>query len=581
MTTSRGTALVALSLALGGCNSILDLKDPAAINEADVWKDPVLAEAYVNRIYMNNLPGWTTGDATTSDESPGGTNYMYGQLTESSVDYWCTRNTTDCRYPPYDRIRNLNILLAGIDSGTLNTALKDRLRGEAYFFRAWDYWELVKRYGGVPLVLVPQRLSDSLLVTRNPTSQCVAQILSDLDTAIALLPAISVGAGNDGHVHKGTAMALKGRVLLYWASPQFNRSNDMARWQSAQDANLAARDYLASKGFGLYPDFEKLWFVEMNPEAIFVRRYLYPGTRIDQKGQEVGAVHRWAAATRPLDESQGATGANRPTWDMVKAFPMHDGRPIATNPAYDSVYFWKNRDPRFYATIAYNGAVWPLSGKTGRRQWTYAGGETNNPTPTGFYTRKAVDPSVDALGAFNGQTQWIEIRYAEVLLNLAEAANAIGNTQAAYDQIKALRARAGIDPGVDGLYGLDAGLADSSMQNAIMLERRIEFAYEAKRYWDLRRNMLFESQLNGTRRHRMKITLKVPADQWNQVRDTVNLDATYPNYFDSVVDSLDIVSTINWQASYYFFAIPTAQITLNGNLQQTMGWAGGTFDPLP
>ena len=580
MTTSRGTALLALSLALGGCNSILDLTDPAAINEADVWKDPVLAQAYVNKIYADNLPGWSTGDANTSDESPGGTNYMYGQLTVDAMNYWCGRNSTDCQHPPYDRIRNINILLSEIDQGTLDTALTKRLKGEAYFFRAWGYWELVKRYGGVPLVLVSQQLTDSLLVTRTSTSQCVAQILSDLDAAIALLPAISVGARNDGHVHQGTALALKGRVLLYYASPQFNRTNDMARWQNAYDANVAARDYLASHGFGLYPDVEKLWFVEMNPEAIFVRRYLYPGTRVDQNGQEIGAVHRWAAATRPLDESQGATGANRPTWEMVKTFPMRDGRPTANNPAYDSVYFWKNRDPRFYATIAYNGALWELSGKKGRKEWTYVGAESNNPTPTGFYTRKAVDPTQDAFGAFNGTTQWIEIRYAEVLLNLAEAANAVGQTQEAYDQLIALRARAGIDPGT-GLYGLDPGMSGAQMQDAIMLERSIELAYEAKRYWDLRRNMLFESELNGTRRHGLTTTLKVPTTQWNQVRDTVQLDSTYQNYFDSQVVDLDTQQAIAWLSNYYFFAIPTNQLQLNKNLQQTMGWAGGTFDPLP
>src|SRR5207248_7717359 len=93
------------------------------------------------------------------------------------------------------------------------------------------------------------------------------------------------------------------------------------------------------------------------------------------------STHNWQAATRPLDESQNATGANRPTWQMVKAFPMKNGRPITdgtSSPAYDSVYFWKTRDPRFSATIAYNGAVWELSGKTGRREWTYVGGEINN-----------------------------------------------------------------------------------------------------------------------------------------------------------------------------------------------------------
>src|SRR5437763_297112 len=466
MRTSRATSVALLSLGLGGCNSILDLKDLESVNEAQVWKDPALAEAYVNKVYADNLPGWSTGDASTSDESPGGSGYMYGQLTESSVDYWCTRNTTDCQHPPYDRIRSINILLAEIDKGTLDAILSKRLNGEGYFFRAWAYWELVK-----------------------------------------------------------------------------------------------------------------LWVVEMKPGATCVRRCRYPGARVHQDGQEIGSVHRWAAATRPLDESQGATGANRPTVEMVNPFPMHAGRPIANNPAYDSMYFWKNRDPRFKATIAYNGAVWELSGKAGRRQWTYVGGESNNPTPTGFYTRKAVDPRADALGAFNGQTQWIEIRFAEVLMNLAEAANAIGHTQEAYDQIIALSARAGIDPGT-GLYGLDPGMRGAALQAAIVLERQIEFAYEAKRFWDLRRNMLFEALLNGTRRHGVTITLTVPAAQWNQVRDTVDLESEYQNYFQTQSKVLDTQFPINWQASYYFFAIPASQLQLNSKLAQTVGWAGGTFDPL-
>jgi hypothetical protein len=572
MTISRATMAAVLSLALGGCQGILDLKDLDSVDVNDVWNDAALAEAYVNRIYYDNLPGWSTGDAAISEETSGGGSYMYGQLTESSVNYW-----------PYDDIRRINILLTEIDKGTIDTVVTKRFKGEAYFFRAWRYWEMVKRYGGVPLILEPQDLTDDLLVPRSPTSQVIAQIVSDLDSAVALLPVITASSGaNDGHVHKGTALAVKGRVLLYYASPQFNRTGDLARWQDAYAANREAKDSLTRWGFGLYPNFGALWFDEMNKEAIFARRYSYSASaeRREQDGQETGGVHRWAAATRPLSESQGTTGANRPTWEMVKTFPMWNGRPIADSTAgYDSVYFWKNRDPRFYATIAYNGAVWELSGKTGRRQWTYVGAESNSPTLSGFYTRKAVDPRHDSFQAFNGTTPWIEIRFAEVLLNLAEAANAIGNAQEAYDQITALRARAGIDPG-GGLYGLDAGLSGAPLQDAILHERQIELAYEAKRYWDLRRNMLFESLLNGTRRHGLTATLLVSDSAWAQVRDTVDLESRYQEFFAQRVDSLDITFPINWRPNYYFYAINPDHITANGNLKQTLGWGAGTFDPL-
>src|SRR5690606_20751708 len=149
-------SILILSSLMTNCHSILDLQDLSAVNETDVWSDPLLAEAYVNRIYADNLPGWNTGDANISDESDGGGGHMYGQLTENSVNHW-----------PYTQIRNINILLQNIDEGTIDQALKERIKGEAYFFRAWRFFEMVNRYGGIPLVLDPQELGDELLVTRN------------------------------------------------------------------------------------------------------------------------------------------------------------------------------------------------------------------------------------------------------------------------------------------------------------------------------------------------------------------------------------------------------------------------------
>ncbi len=124
-------------------------------------------------------------------------------------------------------------------------------------------------------------------------------------------------------------------------------------------------------------------------------------------------------------------------------------------------------------------------------------------------------------------------------------------------------------------------MSGTQMQDAIMLERRIELAFESKRYWDLRRNMLFESKLNGTRRTGLKILLTISTTQWLPIRDTVNLDVSYSKYFKHQVVILDTQQAINWQSNYYFFAIPSSHLQLNSNLQQTLGWPGGTFDPLP
>ena len=560
-----------------GCTKILDKKNLSAVNEQDVWNDMALATAYVNMLHARNLPSWSTEYADYSEESDGGGSYMYGQLTENSVNYW-----------PYDDIRDINILLSNVDNGSLSTANKRWLKGQAYFFRAWRYFEMVKRYGGVPLILEPQELTDDLFVGRATTSATMQQVIKDLDSAIAMLPAVMASGGeNKGRVHRGTAHAVKGRVLLTYASPQFDPSQGAAgRWQSAYDANKAAKDFLAVQGFGLHPGFGTLWFNEMNKEVIFVKRYEYT--------PNIGSTfHNWSASTRPLDVSQGATGGNRPTLEIVNAFPMKDGRPISDAASaynYDPNYFWKNRDPRFKETIVYNGAIWGLGiagPQTGRIQWNFVGAEQNSPTLTGFYMRKAVDTTQSAIEAFNSSTDWIELRYAEVLLNLAEAANEIGKTSEAYTELKAIRARAGIDPGTNNLYGLDANMTKEQMRNAIMEERKIEFAFEAKRFWDLRRRRLFESQLNGKKRTGITIQLKIPRAQFDSIRNSMtpnqfieHLNQNYTNYFTHTVKVLDTQFAINWKPEYYFFAIPSQHLQLNSNLKQTNGWAGGSFDPL-
>jgi hypothetical protein len=556
----RYTAIYTLILLIGftGCSKILEKKDLSAVNQSDVWNDTRLATAFVNKLYADNLPGWDNDIAANSDEAPGGDAITYGQLTINSIDSW-----------PYDAIRNINILLKEIDGGTLSTEIKDPLKGQALFLRAWRYFQLVRLYGGVPLVLEPQQRTDNLLVSRNKTSECISQIVADLDKATGLLP--HNWTGNDaGRITKGAAMALKGRVLLYYASPQFNPSNDQARWQTAYDANKAARETLEADGFGLYDNFATMWFNEMNKEVVFVSRYAYPDR-----------VNNWNAATRPLSEAQNATGANHPTLEMVQAFPMKNGLPITDSAAgYNATYYWLNRDPRFNATIAYNGCSWELSGKSGRRQWNYVGAESQGLTQTGFYCKKAVDVSYTPFYTENSSTDWIEIRFAEVLMNLAECANETGKTNEAYDILKAIRNRAGIVAGSSNMYGLKAAMSTAEMRDAIMLERKIEFAYEGKRYWDLRRRKLFEGTLNGTVRHGLVISLKIPQEDFNKIRDTVNLDQRYSIYFKDSLVAVDKVFPINFKSNYYFYAIPTTHLELNSHLQQTLGWEGGAFDPL-
>jgi hypothetical protein len=545
------------------CSDVLEKNNLSAVTDKDVWNDALYAKAYLDKLCRENLPGWNSAYSGYSDESYGGTSYMYGQLTTTSVNSL-----------PYDQIRNINILLANIGSGSISPDAQATMKAQALVLRAWRYFEMVRLYGGVPMIMEPQDISQDLYVTRTKTSECIRLIIKDLDEAAVILPWKWTGE-DAGRLTRAAAIALKAKVLLYWASPQFNPTNLPDRWNEAYTFNKQAKEDLEKNGYGLYENFEQLWFNEMNKEAVFVQRY-----------QDPGRNHAWDVATRPYEPGTGSSlTRHNPTWELVESFPMKDGVPITESPDYDPKFYWLNRDPRFAVTIAYNSCVWELPNSTGTktdkiRLWTFSGFEANNPTATGFYFRKACNPAYGAYEVYRSSTDWIEIRYAEVMLNYAECAAETGKLEEAYDMLKQIRKRAGITPGANDLYGLKAGLSKADMIKAILLERKVEFAAESKRYWDLRRRRLFESELNGTRRHRMYSTLLIPRDEFMSVKDQVNWSQDYYTYFEDTFDELDKTSAINFRDNYYFYAIPPTHLERNSKLEQTQGWENGTFNPL-
>jgi hypothetical protein len=566
---------------LASCDEeVLNKRDLSGLNE-EVFNDSTLARSYIDYVYDQNLPSWG-GYANLSDETSGESPYFQGTVQVNTVSDFGTKIDANSNY---GKIRSINQFLQEIDKGTLSEPVKQRLKGQAYFFRAWRYFDLVKLYGGVPLVLEPQDAvgdaKDATFLPRNTTSETFAQIVADLDMAMQSLP--GNWASNDwGRITSGAAAALKGRVLLYWASPQFNPNDITERWQQAYDANKEAKEMLLANGYRLHPEFDEMWFEEVNnPEAVFITGYN------NKTDDQIRKNNGWDNATRPKYLGTSG-GSNQPTMEMVNAFPMKDGKKIddpTSVYAYDPQLFYKDRDPRFDKTIAFNGATWHINGNPNFQLWTYyAGGKTVEPnaTNTGFYTRKAIDPDVAPGNAQYIGNDWMEIRFAEVLLNLAESAAGVGKLDEAYEELKAIRERAGIEAG-DGMYGLKSSMSREEMLQAILDERRIEFAFEGKRYWDLRRHRLFESVLNGKRRTGVTIRLNpdsISAPEFAEIRDEVSLDRAYTNYFTIEEKILDTEYEINWLPEYYFFALPQNAINNNPKLEQTMGWNGGTFDPL-
>ncbi|BAV05166.1 Starch-binding associating with outer membrane [Filimonas lacunae] len=593
-------------LALAGCNKVMDKTDLKTVPGDLIFNDSAIAKLNLDNIYENNLPTWGGGtgigdlnglNGNLSDESYGESKYFEGTITNTDVkDY----GTALDKGNNYGKIRTINMFLRDMNASPLEQYTINTYNAQALFFRAWRYFDLVRIYGGVPLVLTPleavgnEAKMDALL-PRNTTAECIKQIVSDLDTAIKYLPGKYTATSDWGRITSGAAAAFKGRVLLTYASPQFNPNDLQERWQAAYDANLQAKTLLDANGFGLFASYNDMWFTEVNnPEAVMVTGYN------TATGDQTKKNNSYDNSTRPSYLGTGG-GSNQPSWELVKAYPMKDGKAPGASATYtySDQLFYKNRDPRFNSTIGYNGSTWSINGITTYRLWTYFYKNSNNATVTsenkasntGFYLKKAITTSGTASTAQYAGTDWMEIRYAEVLLNLAESAvgiNKLGTSDEGYAGLVAIRKRAGIEAG-DGFYGLTSGLDRAGLFSAILYERQIEQAFEGKRFWDLRRWKLIESTLNGKRRNKMVITLKTGAGiptfteladpNSANYRDKLNLDDMYTNYFTLAPASLDTKYAINWQSTYYFFPIPQDAINNNPNLVQNNNW-GGNFNPL-
>jgi hypothetical protein len=608
-------------MVLASCSKVLDKTDLSKLEPDLVFSDSTLVQLNMDNIYESNLPSWGGQNTSSvlsgvqpqlSEESQSsGNKFMEGTMsygTDEPKDYGTSLNTNNTQPSTnWGKIRQVNTFIASMEASPLPEYTKRKFIAQAKFFRAFRYWDLVRIYGGVPLVLTPlngvgSESRDSALLPRASASACFQQMVADLDYAISALPGKWANQATDwGKITSGAAAAFKGRVLLYWASPMFNPNDLTARWQAAYDANLQAKAILDANGYGLNSNYKTMWFTERgNPEAVMVTGY--NTATGDQQKKNNG----WDKSCRPA--YLNGSGSNTPTWELVRSYPMKDGKmPGDATGAftYYDTLFYKNRDPRFDATIAYNGCTWPLDGNANYKLWTYY--ETSsksteaNASNTGFYCRKAVSEGTFTFGdpQYSG-TDWMEIRYAEVLLNLAESAVGIGKTGAGdegYAGLVAVRKRAGITAGANNLYGLTAGMTRSQLFDAILFERKIEFAFEGKRFWDLYRWKRM-SDLQGWYRNRLRIVLKtgtgIPTaaalkDPTSpSYRDIQNLDVMMANYFTTIRNNnhdgsnsttkLDS-NPINFQPTYYFFPIPLAAITNNPNLKQNTNW-GGTFDPL-
>lgn len=570
-------ALVSLS----ACEDMLDPELDGKLSEEAVWTNNNLAFGFLNNAY-NNLPNGynrisnamlaaATDDAVCPDPFSGINSFNDGT--------WSPFNVIDNVWSKnYAGIRKVNTFLQRIDSialpkksnalGTdesiLNT--RNRMKGEAHFLRAYFYFELVKRYGGVPLtegILTPD---EAINLPRSSADDCFQFILTECDSAAQRLPrkygaapaVIGFNEGKDiGRATSGAAVALKSRALLYWASPLFNQTNDVSRWEQAADAANEVINYTVGEN-GTGGDAYKLkrFTSTVNMSDLFSTNAILPQYHneliFSTKYNNNTTIERQNA---PI--SFGAKGLTNPTQNLVESFPMKNGK-LITDPTsgYNPDNPFANRDPRLSMTVLANGTNFEINDKAGQIE-TFDGGTDGsgsypNATQTGYYLQKYIMPHAVWEGrTVNITRTWILIRFAEIYLNYAEARNEVyGPDAEVYGALKQLRRRAGFRPS-----DVQPGLSQDAMRTLIQNERRLELAFEEHRFFDVRRWKLFDD-----------------ASQRENMLNIRGVKITKDGAGNLTYDTNNMVQQRIFSDKMYLYPIAESELMKSNALEQNPGW---------
>lgn len=493
-------------LILGGCSEdILDIKPVDKFTEANVFTDPQTLELYVNGCYRGfytfGAVGWWFSLPLDNFVSP------LSDETYAKFDFWgtWTINHHGALGPSnlgcfqwkwselYKYIKNCNLYMSKLEyAQELDPALVERYTSEVRFIRAYLYFDLLRYWGGVPLVTTIPSLDGFETIPKNTPDEVINFIVEELDAVLAssALPDSYITSDDSykGRITTAAVHALKARALLFAASPLFNVSNDQSKWQMAANACKAAIDFAESNGHALFPDYGEVMITPYNSEIILSRAYW------SDKQSNVGL--RSQLDTYLNSPSNGGWTSLCPTQSMVDSYETQEGKKI-TDPTsgYQLDRFWENRDPRLAESILYDGADWK-----GKEIETFLpGGIDSNEAPvgywnysiTGYFVKKLLKEDVvpGDYDTQNGTPQHnVIFRLAELYLNYAETQIVLGNDIEARTYINKIRERVGM-PAVD-----DSG---DALLERYRNERKVELFMENHRYHDLRRWNIAQDVLDG------------------------------------------------------------------------------------
>ena len=556
------SGLLALTL-VSSCSEKMDYKEYNVYDKAYVEKMFVRVGGLMTNIYndidydFGNYSGAMASSAT--DES------VYSHPGNAVEDFyngaWGPTNAKERVWnSAWDGISYCNLVLDQFSNCTFPEYTEDEhyrqemylyhnYRWEARWARAFFYFELVKRYGNVPLKTKHMTANEANSLPQVSADSIFQFIDTECDTiedSIIVnygdLGDMAYYKGQTGRANKLAAMALRARAALYWASPLFNPKGDKSRWLKAAQLSNAVIAEARQEGMGLLPDYSKLFnkdsYKDGIKEIIFSRR--------------VAASNAFEKYNYPIG-MENAGGGNCPTQNLVDAYEMTNGKAInETGSGYDPQDPYKNRDARLAMTVAVNGEQWPNAAALE----TFEGGANSSSvtygTPTGYYLKKYINQGtiIAKTGSNSFAHAWVIFRLAEFYLDYAEAAlNYTGSgyvapeglPMTAAQAINVVRTRAK-QPNM--ATGLDFEAFKKKYEN----ERFVELAFEGHRFFDLRRWKEAPEYLKTIRG--MKITRQA--------------DGTM-KYEEQTID------TRTWNDKWYLFPLPQKDV-LNCNYKQNDGW---------
>lgn len=573
--------IIAGIVLLTGCEQYLDkIEESTGMTEEDVFTDYLNYREFQDRMYRDLInylgeydytyiagmcdEGYITSDWETMPIAQSG-DWLRSYNTGQALQFYGV-------WRAWRSIRVANISLKNIDM-LLNATQeqKNQLKGQAHFIRAWYYYEFLKRQGGMPYITEPFKGTDNFALERLSYNETALKIAADCDTAMSLLPG-RWDMANIGRPTQGAAMALKASALLFSASPSNNPGGDVSRWEAAAEAswdiielaqNTGRYELLSTNGT------EQVSYMANGVEQTITYPSGYDSIFMYQPFHDEIIWEFYSMAnqgniylpyTVASIDAGGVIQGYGPSQNHVEMYETVNGMAIDDDPDFDPQDPWVDRDPRFYNNILFNGERW-----TSRSDYyleLFSGGNDRQNlqhfTITGYLARKFWGKNLDQWSNNSPPfTHVIYFRYADMLLQYAEAANEIGGPNhsipgagmTAVEAVNMVRNRVGM-PDVNSIYltGKDA------FRERIKNERAVELYLEGKRFFDL-------SRWRDAHKPEHKNIYSVEFVE-NPARPT--------GY--EISKSADPVFTLTFEEKHYRWPIPLDDAIMFEEFQQNPGW---------